>query len=345
MTRRTAAVCLALVTLVPGIANAPAASQAARGETVVWRAYAHLRRVDGGSLDLAATFSRLALDAQTTAPPRRTAWSAPLLYSATMIAIDRRDKRSTSALRTERPAFRAPEERGGEPLSIAVGGWSIRAVPSARAHQRFRLHVADGATTIDLVATARKAPVLLDAPRDIAWTRLDTHGTIVTDGRRVTVSGSGWLDRESSSRAWTVAGWDRFSVQFDDGRELLVRSFRGEGAPAFRSGGVVVERDGTTRTLTSDDVQLSNPLGTRWKSERTTTIYPALWELYVVPLDLDLAVIEPFHEQEVDGGAFGHSFVDGAVDVERASPPGGDTGTGFVELTGYDWPLRAPRSR
>lgn len=346
MTLRRTAIRVAILTVALG-AWTPAAAlpEPVGGETVVWRTYANLHRADGRPLAVAATFSRLALDPGNAATRGGdTTWSAPSWYTATLMTIDRLGKRSESAIRTERPAFRAPEERSGEPLSIAVGGWSIRAMRSPRAPQQFLMHFADGATTIDLVATARTAPVVLEAPRDIAWTRLETHGTLIVEGRRIAVAGSGWFDRESSPHAWNVEGWDRFSVQFDDGRELLVRSFRGDGATAFRSGGVVVERNGTTRALTSDDLALSNPLGTRWKSERTTTIYPALWELYVVPLDLDLAVIEPFHDQEVDGGAFGHAFVDAAIDVERASPPGGQTGTGFVELTGYDWPLRAPHS-
>ena len=59
-------------------------------------------------------------------------------------------------------------------------------------------------------------------------TRLDTSGTITLNGTEINVQGLSWLDREWSTSALGegLQGWDWFSLQLDDGRDLMLYHLR-----------------------------------------------------------------------------------------------------------------------
>ena len=70
-------------------------------------------------------------------------------------------------------------------------------------------------------------------------TRLATQGEVVLAGRAYAVEGLSWLDREWSTSALAPdqSGWDWFSLQFDDGSELMyyqLRDRRGDAHPFSR---------------------------------------------------------------------------------------------------------------
>jgi predicted secreted hydrolase len=73
-----------------------------------------------------------------------------------------------------------------------------------------------------------------------------------------------------------------------------------------------------------------------WKSPRTATIYPVAME---VALEGRAWRIEPlFDDQELDARAStGTLYWEGAV---RVTGPDGETGRGYLELTGYAGALR-----
>ena len=88
---------------------------------------------------------------------------------------------------------------------------------------------------------------------------MPTQGTIEIDGNTFEVKGLSWFDREWSTSALgkDTVGWDWFSIQLDDGREImfyLLRQRDGRASPA--SDGILISTDGSTRRLTRDAVQI-----------------------------------------------------------------------------------------
>ncbi len=86
-----------------------------------------------------------------------------------------------------------------------------------------------------------------------SYPRLHLSGTLTRDGETRTVTGQGWFDHEWSSSvlAEWQSGWDWFSLQLADGRELMLfrlRTKSGRTEPENRYG-ILIERDGSSRVL------------------------------------------------------------------------------------------------
>ena len=79
---------------------------------------------------------------------------------------------------------------------------------------------------------------------------MPVSGEVQAGGRAHAVEGLTWMDREWSTSALGpgAVGWDWFSLQLDDGREVMFfRIRRGDGGVEPVSGGTLVEADGRTR--------------------------------------------------------------------------------------------------
>jgi predicted secreted hydrolase len=76
---------------------------------------------------------------------------------------------------------------------------------------------------------SRKAEGADHASLYYSFTRMETAGTVVLDGREHPVRGVSWLDREMGSNqlADHQMGWDWFGLQLDDGRDLMLFRLRG----------------------------------------------------------------------------------------------------------------------
>ncbi len=94
-----------------------------------------------------------------------------------------------------------------------------------------------------------------------SYPRLTISGTLTLDGETRNVSGEGWFDHEWSSSvlAEWQSGWDWFSLQFEDGRELMLfrlRTKSGRTEPENRYG-ILIERDGSSRVLSPEQIRLT----------------------------------------------------------------------------------------
>ncbi len=90
----------------------------------------------------------------------------------------------------------------------------------------------------------------------VSLTRLAPQGRIGTASGEAEVSGSAWFDHEWSTCALGAGavGWDWFSLQLSDGRELMLFQLRREdGSVEPVSGGTLVEPDGSTRRIAPAD--------------------------------------------------------------------------------------------
>lgn len=162
-------------------------------------------------------------------------------------------------------------------------------------------------------------------------TRLLTNGAITVEGQTFTVTGSTWMDHEFSTRALAdnAQGWDWFGLHLDDNRELMVGQIRLiDGRLELAYGGLLVNADGSTRYLESEDLSIE-PTAT-WTSPFTNATYPAGWNITVhtgeeQPLRLTLTPLISDQELHTEP-----SYWEGAVRI------GGDvSGYGYAELTGY----------
>jgi predicted secreted hydrolase len=126
-------------------------------------------------------------------------------------------------------------------------------------------------------------------------------------------------------------GWDWFSIQMDDGGELMVFQLRKEdGSVDPFSSGTYIAPDGSTRHLDRDEFEIR--VEDTWHSPDTGAAYPARWTVAVPAVDLALE-IEPFlADQEL---TVSYAYWEGAVRVEGERIGRPVLGHGYVEMTGY----------
>jgi len=231
----------------------------------------------------------------------------------------------------------------GEPaFGVWLDDWSVQEVGS----DEYRLKAAEDGVQIDLLLTDIKGPVLQgdrgysqkgpeagNASYYISQTRLETTGSVRVDGAEYTVSGSSWSDHEFSTSALgpDQVGWDWFSIQLDDGSELMVYTIRrADGSVDAYSKGTLIYPDGSTRALTKDDFQVQ--VEDTWRSPHSDGVYPSAWTVVVPSEGLTLRIRPHIADQELN-----LSFVywEGAVKVEGEKNGTAVSGNGYVELTGY----------
>ena len=294
----------------------------------IWRVVGHLETPEGRRFGVAVTFFRYAI-AGREREAAESRWRATDFYPAAFSLADESAGRALSTTRMERATLGLAGAATGR-LDVHVDDWSI-----AQAGRAIRLHVTNGDVALDLIQIPVK-PALALAPGTYAYPRLRASGTLRLDGKSFALAGWTWLDHEFGPQrpAGGAIGHDRFTIQFDDGRELFVQAVRRrDGSLAPGSYGAVIAKNGRVERLTANDFQLEVQQP-HWTSPHTAANYPSLWELWVPKAGLDLAVVPPLLDQEISEPD-GPSFYEATVDVERAPPPGGDRGRGYVELTGY----------
>jgi len=231
-----------------------------------------------------------------------------------------------------------------QPLALWLEDWRAE----GRNTDGSALHLAarEGLTAVDLELAATKPLVAhgdrgLSAKSDetgnasyyVGHTRLRTSGRITTSAGPFEVTGTSWFDHEWSTSALGrgALGWDWFSLQTSDQRELMFfRIRREDGSLEPVSGGTLVEPDGRTRRLGVRDVQVE--VEARWTSAETGAVYPARWTVRVPSAGLDLRVAPLLPDQEMRTS---FTYWEGAVRIEGTSAGWTVEGNGYVELTGY----------
>ncbi len=211
----------------------------------------------------------------------------------------------------------------------------------------FHLRAAEEGIEIDLRLSAEKLPVIQGregvsqksegegrASHYYSLTRLATTGRISIRGKTHEVTGTSWFDHEWATNQLAVhqKGWDWFSLQLDDGTELMLFQIRTEdGKRDPHSSGTFVFEDGTDLQIGQAGFSLE-PLGW-WRSPKTAANYPVEWRLTVPALDLDLTISPRLRAQELDAQPF--SYWEGAIEVSGSRKSLPITGRGYLEMTGY----------
>ena len=164
--------------------------------------------------------------------------------------------------------------------------------------------------------------------------RLPSGGSVTIDGQTFVVEGESWFDHEWASNQLTAeqVGWNWFSIQLDDGTELMLYQMRTrDGGIDPHSSGTFVNAAGVAQHLRRDDYTLKPTKF--WTSQATGGRYPIAWEISVPSLALQLTVSTPVEAQELVLQPI--AYWEGLIDVAgtRAGQP--VRGHGYLELTGY----------
>ena len=203
-----------------------------------------------------------------------------------------------------------------------------------------------GGLAIDLLLRATKPPALHDRDGWIDFgpaggsyyysrTAMDATGSVILDGRPLTVTGTGWFDHQwGDFISVGGGGWDWFAVNLEDGTDLTVSLVRDADGSYPLIYGTLVEPAGEVRHLERETFTVE--VTDRWMSEATGADYPAGWRIAIPGDDLVIDLRPTVAAQELDTRATtGVVYWEGSQ-VVRASrggqPLGGDA---YVELTGY----------
>jgi len=307
-----------------------------------WYFTGHLRAADGRRFGYELTFFRYGLRPGERKPARgQSRWRGNQMYPVHLAVTDERGQRFVFDERFAREALGMGRASEGA-LDVAVGDWRLVGGPV------FRMRAASANFGVDLVQVAEKAPAVHGhdgvslkgscatcASHYYSMTRLRTSGTLVYLGQRFSVDGVSWMDHEfgSDELQRDQVGWDWFSIQLDDRREIMDYRLRVKGgALTPESSGSLVDARGGVRYLRRDDVGVE--VVGAWRSPRTGGVYPSGWRVRVPSARLDLSLVPVVLDQELSNLTGGVSYWEGAVDVNDAVS-GRHLGIGYVELTGY----------
>jgi predicted secreted hydrolase len=270
-------------------------------------------------------------------PQRESEWGTHEIYFAHFTVTDVTGETFEAHERYSRAGAGLAGAQGEPSYHVWIDNWSIKEIEPGQV----RLKAQDGAMAIDLTLEQGK-PIALqgergfsaksDIPGNASYyysiTNQLTGGTVVTPRGAFEVSGNTWLDREWSTSDLPpgAVGWDWFSLQLDDEREVMFFRIRREDGTVYPgASGLVVYADGGTRYLKQNEVEVQ--VLDRWPSPKSGATYPAEWRFKLPGENMDLHITPLLNNQELDV-----SFVywEGAVRLE-----GTHTGYGYVEMTGY----------
>ena len=311
-----------------------------------WYYTGNLRASDGSRrFGYQLTFFRVGVDRQPLNPSR---WAVRDLYMAHFAVTD-----------VERGAHHVAERlnRAGigwagastETLHVWNDGWAVTVEEGEQRIHRLVAASDDGGLALDLRLEAAAPPVphgvngfsqkgaeVGNASHYYSLTRLPTTGRLTVGGETVEVGGLSWMDHEfgTSFLEPAQAGWDWFSIQLDDGTDLMVYVMRRiDGSRDPRSSGTIVSPAGVTH-LRADDFRLTP--GRRWTSPASGAAYPVAWRIAVPPYGLELDVAAAVDAQELETGrSTGVTYWEGAIDVRGTRDGAPVTGAGYLEMTGY----------
>lgn len=314
-----------------------------------WYVTGNLDAEGGRRFGVQLVFFRQALaPAAADAPERPAALAARELIFAHAAVSDVDGGRFHHAERSARAVAGLGEVTGGAgaPLRLVCADWTAEAAADGDGLLPLDLHAGDRDFSFSL-RVAQGKPIVLQGERGLSrksaepgnasiyysLTRLPIAGTIEVDGTAHDVKGLAWIDREWSTSALAPdqVGWDWFSLQLDDGTEVMWYQLRrADGGRDSWSRGCLVAEDGAATPLLSADVR-ATPTGA-WTAPDGAATYPAAWRLVASAPAFDLAVTPLLPDQEL------HTLVrywEGAVAVRgtRAGRP--VAGRGYLEMTGY----------
>ena len=301
------------------------------------------------------TFFRIGL--QPESPPLDSAWTARdlIMGHAAVTDLANHRHRFTEILYRATPLLgefgdgSSPLIAWSRPPAGSSGRWNLR-----WNGEGFDFAASDESRSFSFRLTTRgtKGPVFQGpngysikgeedgaASQYYSFTRMATRGQVSVGGEEHTVEGVSWMDKEFGSNQLGARqiGWDWFSLQLDDGRDLMLYLLRDSRNQVDFANGTLITKQGRTRYLGPEEWSVRAT--ETWTSPHNGAHYPAGWRVRIPEDDLELVVTPEVPDSEnVSRLLPGLAYWEGPVRVE--TPAGVRKGQGYVELTGY-----AKRSR
>jgi len=310
-------------------------------QTEWWYWTGNLDTPDGQHFGYQLTFFRRALAPANQRQARESDFAADQIYMAHLALSD---VQSESFQAFERFSRGAAGLAGalGNPFTVWLEDWRVETV----APGVYRMKASQGEIGLDLTLTDLKGPILQgdqgysqkgfeagNASIYYSLTRLESEGAVTVGGETLQVTGTSWMDHEFSTSALSTGqvGWDWFSLQLDDDRELMLFQLRREdnSIDPFSSGAIVTA-DGTVELLQSADFDIE--VAGTWSSPQTGAEYPAGWIINIPNAGLTLELEPYIVDQEL---VLSYAYWEGAIRADGNLNGQPVTGSGYVELTGY----------
>jgi predicted secreted hydrolase len=307
-----------------------------------WYYTGNLAAGDGRRFGYQLTFFRIGVDPRPANPSR---WAVRDLFIA-HLAVTELD---------------AQRFRFAERINRAGVGWAGAATEAYRVWNedwearldregRHRLRAAEGGIGLELALEPGKPPVAHgerglsqkgaqagNASHYYSLTRMPTRGALLLDGARVEVTGLSWMDHEfgTSFLEKEQQGWDWFSLQLDDGTDLMLFQLRrADGSRDEHSSGTLVEASGAVAPVSRSDFRLEP--GASWRSPASGASYPIAWRIAIPKEELALTVRAATPNQELrTDQSTGVTYWEGAVEVTGTRAGRAVRGRGYLEMTGY----------
>lgn len=324
-----------------------------------WYLTGHLRTVAAPVRRFGYQFTFFRIGVSQDAPPSGSAWAARdiVMGHAALTDLDTHRHRFSELVVRAAPLLagfgRHPDTR----LVWSVGPpgtpepWELRWNGSG-----FDITMADAGKSFGFSLSTRPLkPVVLQGPGGLSrkgegateashyysFTRMATTGAVRVDGRDVAVRGTSWMDKEfgSNQLGKDKQGWDWFSLQLDDGREVMLYLLRGRDGDTRYTGATLVDAAGAVHYLEPGEWELN--VTREWTSPVSGAAYPAGWMLRIPAADMTAAITPKLADQENRSALVPDlHYWEGSVRVESTS--GKRMGQGYVELTGYGENSRPP---
>lgn len=174
-----------------------------------------------------------------------------------------------------------------------------------------------------------------------SFTRLSTKGKLTLKNQNFLVEGESWMDKEfgSNQLAENQIGWDWFSLQLNDGSELMLYLLREYSGKIDFARGTWISKLGTTRYLKPGEWTLE--VQSNWHSSKSKSLYPFGWIIHLPSENLQMEIVPELADQENRSQLLQNlNYWEGAVSIQNKR--GEKLGRGYVELTGYGKNNRPP---
>ena len=264
----------------------------------------------------------------------KSAWTIQELYLAHAALTDVNGKRF---LYDERINRAGPGIAGANFVKQRIwnGNWSVQWSGETQTIEAvasdFRFHLTLTPQTPPIIEGENGISQKADGPGRasyyVSFPLLQAIGTI--DGTPVT--GLAWMDHEwfTEQLAPDQVGWDWFSVQLDDHREIMLFQLRRkDGTIDPHSSGTLIDEKGVAHHLRHEDIVLE-PGGSRWRK------YPIEWRIRIPSWRIDETARAVLPNQELRAKAGRTTYWEGSVDYTGTSH-----GVGYLEMTGYEQPVK-----
>jgi len=314
-----------------------------------WYYTGNLETKTGRRFGFQLTFFRVGVVLE---PANASRWSLRDLYMAhfAISDIERQSFRSFERINRAGIGWAGADAlEGPRRLKSAVSVWNEDW--DARIEEgRHALHAIEDDLSLDLKLTPSKREVIHgdngisqkgrspgNASHYYSLTRLESSGRLIVDGETFEVTGLSWMDHEfgTSFLDDEQVGWDWFSIQLEDGRDLMLFEIRRrDGSIDPRSSGTMIEADSRAVRLSIEDFSLAP--GQNWRSANSGASYPIAWRIELPRYSLRLHVTAALEDQELrTPDSTGVTYWEGSVATEGASGDKKIRGRGYLEMTGY----------